>query len=182
MWEESLRKEEINKETQFNSNLLSNQEPPLLLPRPHLTTAKSIRAQPLHSDTDKRVVTWNMFIYSQRPLEHEDGCFKLILCKGTNCQGKAFPCYPWMHPDMEIFQCSQGLYRDFCPPGKYWIIMVILIRVSDNTLKRLTCWKLSFYRTEAQVCWKKIQNNLNSACHRGGIRFVDWSQFCFFRT
>lgn len=109
------QKRRENKETQFNSNLLSNQEPPLLLPQSHLPTAKSIQAQPLHSDTDKRVVTWNMFIYSQSPLEHEDGCFKLILCKGTNCQGKAFPCYSWMHPDMEIFQCSQGLYRDFCP-------------------------------------------------------------------
>lgn len=83
------RKRRENRETQFNSNLSSNQEPPLLLPQSHLPAAKSIQAQPLHSDTDKRVVTWNMFIYSQSPLKHEDGCLKLILCKGTNCQGKA---------------------------------------------------------------------------------------------
>lgn len=83
------RKRRENRETQFNSNLSSNQEPPLLLPQSHLPAAKSIQAQPLHSATDKRVVTWNMFIYSQSLLKHEDGCLKLILCKETNCQGKA---------------------------------------------------------------------------------------------
>lgn len=83
------QKRRENRETQFNSNLSSNQVPPPLLPQSHLPAAKSIQTQPLHSDTAKRVVTWNMFIYSQSPLKHEDGCFKLILCKGTNCQGKA---------------------------------------------------------------------------------------------
>lgn len=53
-----------NKEMQFNSNLSSNQEPPLLLPQSHFPDANSIQAQRLHSDTDKRVVTLNMFIYS----------------------------------------------------------------------------------------------------------------------
>lgn len=63
--------------------------------------------------------------------------------KGKCCGCLPFPCYSWMHPDMEIFQCSQGLNGVFVRPGKCWIIMLILIRASsDNTLKCLTCWKL----------------------------------------
>lgn len=33
--------------------------------------------------------------------------------KGKRCGCLLFPCYSWMHPDMEIFQCSQGLNRVF---------------------------------------------------------------------
>lgn len=82
------QKRRENKETQLNSNLSSNQELPLLLAQSHLPAANSIQAQLLHSDVDKRDVTLNVFIYSQSPLKHEDSCFKLILCKGTNCHGK----------------------------------------------------------------------------------------------
>lgn len=54
--------------------------------------------------------------------------------KGKRCGCLPFPCYSWMHPDMEIFQCSQGLNRAFffVRPGKCWINMLILIRVHWN--------------------------------------------------
>lgn len=54
--------------------------------------------------------------------------------KGKRCGCLPFPCYSWMHPDMEIFQCSQGLNRVFffVRPGKCWINMLILIRVHWN--------------------------------------------------
>lgn len=51
----------------------------------------------------------------------------------------------------KYFNAHKDYTGIFVRPGKYWIIMVILIRVSDNTLKCFACWKLSFYRAEAQV-------------------------------
>lgn len=130
---------EKNKETQLNSNLSSNQELPLLLSRPHLPAANSIQAQPPQSGADQRDVTLNVFIYSHSPLKHEDSCFKLILCQGTNCHGKAPFSPPLLNASRYgIISMLTGIISGF-QPGKRWIIMPIPIRApSDGTLKHST--------------------------------------------
>lgn len=173
-----IQKSKENEEIQLNSNLSSNQQLPPLLAQSHLPAASSIQAQPLPSDVDQRVVTWNVFIYSQSPLKYEDSCFKLILCQGTNCHGKVL-FYPLL--------LNASWYGNISVLTG--IIQGFLSGSPVNT--GLLCWfcflkqpteSYNFIKQKNKCVQKSLNNpseKSTSAFHQKSMGFIEWPLFYF---
>lgn len=98
----------------------------------------------------------------------------------TVTEKRCFPRHSWMHPDMEIFPCWQGLYQDFSLANAglscwFW-----------SGLLQTTHWNTRFtesfnFRKQKHKCAQKYPNNPSetSACHHGSVWFVDWSVLYF---